>query len=215
MVRELQPGIIINDRLDIPGDFVTPEEYQPAAPMTVDGREVPWEACQTLNGSWGYDRDNLDYKSPDLLVRMLVDSVAKGGNLLLNVGPDGRGQIDPRARRILGDIGSWMRLNSRSIYGCGPSGFTAPVDCRYTQRGDRLYLHLFAWPFGHLHLPGLAGRVKYAQFLHDASEIHTHVIDPGQQADITTMAAPAPDALTLDLPVQRPDIAVPVIELFL
>ena len=63
MVRELQPGIIVNDRLDIPGDFVTPEQYQPSGPMTVDGEPVPWEACQTLNGSWGYDRDNLDYKS--------------------------------------------------------------------------------------------------------------------------------------------------------
>jgi alpha-L-fucosidase len=215
MVRKLQPGIIVNDRLDIPGDFVTPEQYQPAGPMTVDGREVPWEACQTLNGSWGFDRDNLDYKSPDLLVRMLIDSVAKGGNLLLNVGPDGRGQIDPRARRTLADIGAWMRLNSRSIYGCGPSDFTAPPDCRYTQRGDRLYLHMFAWPFRHLHLPGLAGRVKYAQFLHDASEIRTRVIDPAQKAGNTTMGAPAPDALTLDLPVQRPDVAVPVIELFL
>ncbi|MFI7125804.1 alpha-L-fucosidase [Nonomuraea sp. NPDC050153] len=215
MVRELQPGIIVNDRLDIPGDFVTPEQYQPAGPMTVDGREVPWEACQTLNGSWGYDRDNLDYKTPDLLVRMLVDSVAKGGNLLLNVGPDGRGQIDPRARRILGDLGAWMRLNSRSVYGCGPSDFTPPPDCRYTQRGDRLYLHVFQWPFGHLHLPGLAGRVKYAQFLHDASEIRTRVIDPGQKAGLTTMGAQAPDVLTLDLPVQRPDVAVPVVELFL
>ncbi|MGW0195218.1 alpha-L-fucosidase [Nonomuraea sp. NPDC003201] len=215
MVRGLQPEVIVNDRLDIPGDFVTPEQYQPAGPMVVDGHEVPWEACQTLNGSWGYDRDNLDYKSPDLLVRMLVDSVAKGGNLLLNVGPDGRGQIDPRARGTLADIGAWMRLNSRSIYGCGPSGFTAPPDCRYTQRGDRLYLHLFAWPFGHLHLPGLAGRVKYAQFLHDASEIRTRVIDPGQQAGLTTMGAVSPDVLTLDLPVQRPDVAVPVVELFL
>ena len=215
MVRELQPGIIVNDRLDIPGDFVTPEQYQPAGPMTVDGHEVPWEACQTLNGSWGYDRDNLDYKSPDLLVRMLVDSVSKGGNLLLNVGPDGRGQIDPRARQTLGDIGDWMRLNSRSIYGCGPSAFTAPPDCRYTQRGDRLYLHVFAWPFRHLHLPGLAGRVKYAQFLHDASEIRTRVIDPTQTAANTAIGAPAPDVLTLDLPVQRPDVAVPVIELFL
>ncbi|MEV0353502.1 alpha-L-fucosidase [Nonomuraea sp. NPDC050680] len=215
MVRELQPGIIVNDRLAIPGDFVTPEQYQPAGPMTIDGREVPWEACQTLNGSWGYDRDNLDYKSPDLLVRMLVDSVAKGGNLLLNVGPDGRGQIDPRARQSLAEIGDWMRLNSRSIYGSGPSGFTAPPDCRYTQRGDRLYLHVFSWPFRHLHLPGLGGRVKYAQFLHDASEIRTRVIDPSNTAQNTAIGALAPDTLTLDLPVQRPDVAVPVIELFL
>jgi alpha-L-fucosidase len=65
--------------------------------MMLDGAPVTWEACQTLNGSWGYDRDNLDYKSVDMLIRMLVDGVSKGGNLLLNVGPTGRGAIDPRA----------------------------------------------------------------------------------------------------------------------
>ncbi|MEN3310081.1 MAG: alpha-L-fucosidase [Micromonosporaceae bacterium] len=215
MVRRLQPGIIVNDRLDIPGDFVTPEQYQPAAPMRAGGVAVPWEACHTLNGSWGYDRDNLDDKSPDLLVRMLVDSVAKNGNLLLNVGPTGRGLVDPRAERTLRVIGAWMRPHARSIHGCGASGFVAPPDCRYTQRGDRLYLHLFAWPLSHVHLPGLAGRVRYAQLLHDASEVRTRVIDEHQAADTTAMGGLAPDTLTLDLPVQRPDVTVPVVELFL
>ena len=95
--RELQPGILVNDRLGIPGDFVTPEQYQPAKPMEIDGRPVPWEACQTLNGSWGYFRDNQNDKPVDLLVRMLVDGVSKNGNLLLNVGPTGRGNFDPWA----------------------------------------------------------------------------------------------------------------------
>jgi len=215
MVRRLQPGIIVNDRLDIPGDFLTPEQYQPAAPLRGNGAVVPWEACQTLNGSWGYDRDNLDHKAPDLLVRMLIDSVAKGGNLLLNVGPTGRGLIDPHAEHALDVIGEWMRLHSRSIRGCGSSDLAAPPDSRYTQRGDRLYLHLFAWPFGHIHLPGLAGRVRYAQFLHDASEVRTRIIDHHQTADTTTMAGLQPDTLTLELPVRRPDVTVPVIELFL
>ncbi|MDH6622551.1 alpha-L-fucosidase [Streptomyces sp. LBL] len=216
MVRQLQPGILVNDRLDIPGDFVTPEQYQPDEPLrSADGSRVPWEVCQTLNGSWGYDRDNHDDKSPDLLVRMLVDTVAKDGNLLLNVGPTGRGLIDARAERTVRVIGEWMRLHGRAVYGCGPSEFTAPPDCRYTQRGDRLYLHLFAWPFGHLQLPGLAGRVRYAQLLHDASEIAVHHIDEGQAPDTTRMPAPPSGTLTLRLPVQRPEVAVPVIELFL
>src|SRR5262245_30226107 len=103
-VRELQPGILIDNRADVPGDFHTPEQYQPRGWVEVDGRRVVWEACQTLNGSWGYDRDNLDWKSPDLLVRMLVDSVSKGGNLLLNVGPTARGAFDPRARATLAAI---------------------------------------------------------------------------------------------------------------
>ena len=134
LTRELQPGILVNDRLGIPGDFVTPEQYQPAKPMEIDGRPVPWEACQTLNGSWGYFRDNQNDKPVDLLVRMLVDGVSKNGNLLLNVGPTARGNFDPRAVRALQGIGDWMDLHARSIYGATASPFTPPTDVRYTQR---------------------------------------------------------------------------------
>jgi alpha-L-fucosidase len=200
MVRELQPGIIVNDRLEIGGDVNTPEQYQPREWVKVEGKPVVWEACQTLNGSWGYDRDNLDWKPVSMLVQMLVDSVSKGGNLLLNVGPTGRGEFDPRARATLADLGEWMRLHNRAIYGATASDFTPPPDCRFTQRGDRLYLHCFAWPFRHIHLEGLAGQVAYAQLLNDASEIRM------QEKEGT---------LTLTLPVQQPDVAVPVIELFL
>lgn len=215
MVRELQPGILVNNRLDIPGDFVTPEQYQPAGPMTVDGKPVLWEACQTLNGSWGYHRDNLDWKSPVMLIRMLIDTVSKDGNLLLNVGPNARGEFEPRAIQSLEEIGAWMRLHGRSIYGCGPSEFTPPPDARFTQNGDRLYLHLFAWPFRHVHLPGLGSRVEYAQLLNDGSEVGMRVIDPSQSALNTTMGGLGEDVLTLELPVQKPDVAVPVVELFL
>ena len=217
MVRELQPGIILNDRLDLPesADFRTPEQYQPHSWMAVNGEPVLWEACQTLNGSWGYDRDNLDWKPVVMLVRMLVDTVSKGGNLLLNVGPTARGEFDPRSIERLRGIGAWMRLHSRSIYGCTASDFSPPPDCRYTQNGNRLYLHLFAWPFGHVHLPDLANRVEYAQLLNDGSEIKMSVVDPSQAAQNTTMGGISPDMLTLHLPVQKPDVAVPVIELFL
>jgi alpha-L-fucosidase len=214
MTRKLQPGIIVNDRLDITGDFVTPEQYQPDRPLRVDGKPVPWEACQTLNGSWGYDRDNRDFKSADLLVRMLVDGVAKGGNLLLNVGPTGRGEFDDVARDRLDALGAWMRRHERSVVGAGPSDHAAPPDCRLTQRGDRLYLHLFAWPFGHVHLQGLAGIVEYAQLLNDASEIRMSVID--RETPHTTRPGDLPaGTLTLHLPVRKPDVALPVIELFL
>jgi alpha-L-fucosidase len=200
LVRELMPDVIVNDRLELGGDVKTPEQYQPREWVQVDGKPVVWEACQTLNGSWGYDRDNLDWKPVSMLVRMLVDSVSKGGNLLLNVGPTGRGEFDPRALETLAGIGEWMRLHNRSIYGATASDFAPPPDCRYTQRGDRLYLHLFAWPFRHVHLPGLAGKVEYAQLLNDASEIRMEAKE---------------DALTLTLPIQQPHVAVPVVELFL
>jgi alpha-L-fucosidase len=145
---------------------------------------------------------------------MLVDTVSKGGNLLLNVGPNARGELDPRALARLRGIGEWMRLHGRAIYGCTASDLTPPPDCRYTQRDDRLYLHLFAWPFRHVHLDGLADRVAYAQLLNDGSEVKRLVIDPHQQAQNTTMGG-TEGTLTLELPVQKPPVAVPVIELFL
>jgi alpha-L-fucosidase len=181
MVRELQPGIVVNDRL----------------------------------GIWGYDRDNLDYTSVDQLIRMLVDGVSKDGNMLLNVGPTARGAFDPRATASLRGIGEWMRLHGRSIYGAGPSRFTPPADARYTQRGDRLYLHLFAWPFQYVHLPGLAGVVEYAQLLNDASEVGLVTLAPGAAATLIHQGGQPEGTLTLKLPVQRPDVALPVIELFL
>jgi alpha-L-fucosidase len=201
MVRELQPDAIVNDRLGLAGDFATPEQYLPEAPVERDGRRVPWEACHTLNGNWGYARDDMAYKTPEQVVRMLVECVSRDGNLLLNVGPDGRGRIDPTSTRILGEVGEWMALHERSIRGCGAAGVAAPLDARLTQRGDRLYLHLFAWPLRHVRLPGLAGRVEYAQLLHDASEVVMRETEGG--------------GLTLDLPAIAPPVLVPVIELYL
>lgn len=217
LVRELQPGIILNDRIGYPesADFVTPEQYQPAEWPTRNGERVVWEACQTLNGSWGYHRDNLDWKSPEMLVQMLIDSVSKGGNVLLNVGPTGRGEFDPRAEETLAEIGEWMRVNGRAIYGAtAADDVEAPVDCRYTRRGNRLYLHIFNWPMRHVHLPGMAGKIEYAQLLHDASEVIVTDSDPHAQAQNTAMPG-FEGVATIDLPIQRPDVLVPVVELFL
>ena len=219
LVRELQPGIILNDRLDLPGsaDVKTPEEYQPRGWMTVDGKPVVWEACQTFNRSWGYYRDNMDWREPDELIRTLIDTVSKGGNMLLNVGPNGRGEFDERSIERLRAIGAWMRLHGRSIYGCTASDLTPPPDTRFTYNPEkkRLYLHLFAWPYKHVHLDGLASRVEYAQLLNDASEVKMFTVDPHQQAQNTTMGGVHADTLILELPIAKPKTAVPVVELFL
>ena len=203
----------MNNRAEIDQDIHTPEQYLPRGWLHIDGKPVIWEACQTLNGSWGYDRDNLDWKSADMLIQMLIDAVSKGGNMMLNVGPTARGEFDPRALATLGEIGKWTRQHSRSIYGCTQSDLTPPQDCRYTYNTatNRLYLHLFSWPFKHVHLDGLRGRVEHAQLLNDGSEIpsvdflrrHPWYAEAGQ------------DTLTLQLPIQKPEAAVPVIELFL
>ena len=215
MVRKLQPNILVNDRLDLPasGDFQTPEQYQPRKWLEVNGKRVVWEACQTLSGSWGYFRDEHSWKSTEMLVQMLIDTVSKGGNLLLNVGPTGRGEFDARALSRLRGIGEWMRLHSRSIYGCTASEFVPPPDCRFTQNGKRLYLHVFAWPFKHLHLDGLAGKVAYAQLLNDASEIPMLQLDPKFEQNSVPQGTAG--TLSLVLPTEKPNVVVPVIELFL
>lgn len=215
LCRELQPAMLVNDRLGIPGDFVTPEEYQPTEPLERDGEPLVWEACQTTNGSWGYDRDNQDMKSAGLLMRMLADSVSMDGNMLLNIGPDGRGAIAPRDRRLLGEIGDWMELHRDAIVGAGHAEFTPPREGVYTRRGDRLYLHLFAWPLGFVHLPELAGRVSYARFLHDGSWLATSVTDPHHQPFGAPSAGGSTGTLHVALPARRPEVALPVIELTL
>jgi alpha-L-fucosidase len=223
MTRELQPKIVVNDRLDlidVPGgwDYRTPEQVMPREGVTVDGKPVLWEACQTFSGSWGYHRDEATWKSVDVLVQMLIDIVSKGGNLLLNVGPTGRGEFDERALTRLSAMGAWMKRHGRSIYGCGPAPaeFEAPQDCRYTYNAEqrRLYLHIFVWPFRYLHLDRLANRVAYAQLLNDASEVKMTQHVP--EAEYGAMKESRDrDLLTLELPIDKPNVTVPVVELFL
>jgi len=217
MVRKLQPGIIVDNRLDLPGanaDIHTPEQYQPSEWVKVDGQPVVWEACQTFSGSWGYHRDETTWKSPEQLVQMLINTVALGGNLLMNVGPTARGTFDERALNALKVYGEWMRLHERSIYGCTQSEFTAPSDVRYTQNYEtnRLYVHVYAWPFRHIHLPGLAGKVAYAQLLNDASEVKFKEIAESPEWNESIQPA---GTVTLELPVVKPNAVVPVVEIFL
>jgi alpha-L-fucosidase len=216
LVRRLQPEIILNDRLDLDHgwDVKTPEQWQPRDWIRVGGKKVTWEACQTFSGSWGYHREESTWKSPEQLVQMLVNTVSCGGNLLMNVGPTGRGAFDERALSALRTYGEWMRRHDRSIYGCSQSRFKAPADCRYTQNGKRLYCHIFNWPFRHLHLDNMAGKIEYAQLLHDASEIpFQEVTETGTRRDMDD--GRKKKSVILNLPVEKPDVTVPVVELFL
>lgn len=218
-IHELQPHVLLNDRLDMLNgwDFRTREQWVPRRGMTIGGEPIVWEACHTLSGAWGYHRDEATWKSSDQLVRMLIDTVSKGGNFLLNVGPTGRGEIDERAQSRLRDIGQWMQRHGRAIYGCGraPASVACPQDCRLTYNADtrRLYVHVFAWPFVELHLDGLGGQVEYAQLLNDASEVPL-TARPDYQS-LFAVENNGSKTVTLRLPVQKPDVLVPVVEIFL
>jgi len=220
MVRELQPGILIDDRADlqdVPGgwDFMTPEQYKVDKWPEINGKRIPWETCQTFSGSWGYYRDEYTWKNNKQLLVLLIESVSKGGNLLLNVGPTARGVFDERADKALSGMGEWMKFNSRSIYECtqAPDEFKAPANTllTYNPETNRLYIHLLDYPLQTLRLPSYQGKIKYAQFLHDASEIHFS--EPRQRS------RGGDSHLSYDiemrLPVAKPNFEIPVIEVFL
>jgi len=189
MIRELQPGIIIDNRLSgsgesgagkmaeppvYAGDFESPEQIIPTGGVTdALGRPVPWEACITLNDHWGYHAGNKNYKTAQNVVRMLIECVSKGGNLLLNVGPNAKGEIPKESIAVLEQVGGWMHDNSASIYHCGPaSGQLKPEWGRYTQRGRSLYAHIFERGVAAVRFNGLEGKIKKARLLMDGSELH-------------------------------------------
>lgn len=213
LTRKLQPGIIVDDRLDLKDvqggwDFTTPEQVKVAKWPEYNGQRIPWETCQTFSGSWGYYRDETTWKSPAQLLELLIESVSKGGNLLLNVGPTARGTFDQRAKDRLSAMGGWMELNNRSVYGCteAPAGFVAPPNTllTYNPVTNRLYIHLLAYPMGTVTLANSGDKVKYAQFLHDASEIR-----------YSTGRETAANDVTFSLPILKPDTEIPVLEIYL
>ena len=218
LVRDLQPWVLIDNRLDVEGDIFTPEQIVPREWLRhpVTRERVVWESCQTFSGSWGYYRDETSWKSPKMLIDMLIQSVSLGGNLLMNVGPTARGCFDDRAEQALSAFGKWMHFNSRSIYGCTMAEpcFHAPENCRLTERedGKRLYIHLLNYPFEYLSMENLADRMEYAQLLHDGGELPYRKNIVQTNLDIT---ADAPGTVTFTLPVKPPDDLVPVIEIFL
>ncbi len=218
MIRKHQPGIIINNRLDIDQDVWTPEQNTPQEWVThkETGEFVTWEACQTFSGSWGYNRDEMSWKKPRALIEMLINIVSCGGNLIMNVGPTGRGDFDYRAKDALKVFGDWMKYNGRAIYNCtmAEPEFKAPRGCRLTQSrdGKRLYVHLMEYPQAYLSFPELYGKVAYAQFLHDASEIaftEKRVLHAGD------VISNAEKSFLLKIPAIQPNVIVPVIELIL
>ena len=219
MVRELQPGIIVNDRADLKDyqggwDFTTPEQFKVQKWPEIDGERILWETCQTFSGSWGYYRDEYTWKDTKQLLVLLIESVSKGGNLLLNVGPTARGTFDARADKALSEMGRWMKYNGRSIYGCtqAPDNLTVPDHTllTYNPETKRLYIHLLDYPLKNFLLQGFGDKVEYAQFLHDASEIKI-----GKPYGHWVQQETGKNDINLLLPVNKPDVEIPVLELFL
>lgn len=189
MVRKHQPDVLIDNRLETSGegfgsivsaqpeeycgDFASPEQIIPPEGIrNVLGQPVPWELCTTINNNWGYNPSDLLYKPAQLLIHKLVECVSKGGNLILNVGPDAGGQIDEKSLAVLDGIAAWMRKNSRSIHGCGNANRPKPEWGWYTQNGNKLYAHVLEAPIGPLALTGVRKEDIYKiRRLADGSEV--------------------------------------------
>ena len=172
MVRTLQPEVLLDNRIEVSGegfgslyqcdpkpyhgDFVTPEKFIPPQGIRdIQGRPMVWESCVTMNNNWGYCPQDHNYKSAGLLIKKLVECVSKGGNMILNVGPDGDGNFPAESMEILAQIGAWMGKNRESIYGCGPAELEKPEYGRLTQNGRKLYVHIFENTLGPLPILGL------------------------------------------------------------
>lgn len=186
MVRTLQPGIIINNRSQVPEDFGTPEQE---IPSPSDDRA--WESCMTLNDHWGYCAADHNWKTPATVVRNLAKCVSGGGNYLLNVGPKPDGTIPEESVRILREVGQWLRVNGRAIYGCGRAPFGIGDLGVTTARGSTVYLHLWRWPGETMSLAGVGEGVKSARLL--AGGRRLAVKQEGETVTISGLPARMPD----------------------
>lgn len=175
MIRQLQPGILINDRSNYDGDFTTPEQSIPGGQRRPGER--PFEVCMTLNGSWGYNAADTAWKSKEQLVQMLADIAHKGGNLLLNVGPMPDGRIQEPAIDRLRWIGDWLAVNGDSIYGTQAGPFRSLPFGRCTRKGNTLYVHVFDWPTRPLVLERLATPILSARLLRDGRPVEVIRVD--------------------------------------
>ncbi|HZT38152.1 MAG TPA: alpha-L-fucosidase [Bryobacteraceae bacterium] len=185
MVRELQPDIIINNRSKVPEDFDTPEQRIQAS------RGRAWEACMTMNDSWGYQRADDNWKSPKTIVRNLVTCARDGGNYLLNIGPKPDGSVPEESVRILSDVGRWMDRNGVAIYGADPCEVKRSSYINFSRKGNTLYLHVYYWPGSTVAVGGLQTKVKSARLL--ASGKPVEVKQDEFRVQFTGLPANAPD----------------------
>ena len=189
MIRTYQPDIIIDNRLEVSGegfgslatdnpsvysgDFVSPEQIIPPQGLKDEsGRNLVWEACITMNDNWGYCAKDKNFKPASMIIKKLVECVSKNGNMLLNVGPDAKGNIPEESLKILEEIGKWMRKNSKSIYGCKGSALPKPENGRITQKGNKVYYHIMENSIGGVPLYGInRDQVEKVRLLSDGSEL--------------------------------------------
>jgi alpha-L-fucosidase len=220
MIRELQPDTLVNDRLGVEGDYETPEQFIPTAIPTkgivltgIDPQvsrqlknSVPrredfrlWETCMTINNTWAYNKNDRDFKSERTLIRSLVEVASRGGNFLLNVGPQPDGQIQPEFQQRLRAIGDWLTLNGDSIYGTTYGPIQGVATLRTTANDKSIFVHIFDWPANAAcEIMGIEAKVMSARLLANGKPLNFHQSE---------------GKLRIDIPEQAPDPNVSVVAL--
>ena len=220
MIREHSPGTLVNNRIGVPGDFETPEQWVPkripVKGVRIEGvnpevasslpsglpraEEVkPWETCMTINETWAYNAHDRKFKSTQDLIRTLVDVASKGGNFNLDVGPTPEGIIQPEFQERLRGIGDWLKINGEAIYGTTYGPLQDLAYGRSTTKGKSVYLHVFDWPKGRkLEVPDVGARVAEVTLL------------AGKQR---LQFAPAGNGVSVEVPAEAPDPRATVLEI--
>ncbi len=196
MIHQLQPATLVNNRIGVDADYETLEQFIPTAIPTRGVRltgidpnvsqqlknGVPrpedfrlWETCMTINDTWAYNKNDRNFKSERDLIRGLVEVASRGGNLLLNVGPQPDGRIQPEFQQRLRAIGDWLTLNGDAIYGSTFGLLQGASGLRTTARDKAIFVHLFDWPNGVCTVSGLSANAlgalaRHRQAAHISSE---------------------------------------------
>ena len=222
VVQELRPGLIQNNRLGggFTGDTETPEQYIPDGGYP--GRD--WESCMTMNDTWGFKKDDHNWKSAPAILFNLIDVVSKGGNFLLNIGPDARGVVPQPSLDCLDVLAKWMKVNSESIHGAGNScfgqeygGAAKEIDgygverksngskaWRCTTKKGKIYLHIFQWPGDQFEFVGVKTKVTKAYLLADRGRS----LPVSQSGTKVSLGLPknAPDAIASVVCLETEDV---------
>ena len=188
MIRGLQPGIIVNDRIGLPGDITTPEQSIPEQQFKPD---TPWEACMTSTAKfWGY-HGGVRWKTDTEAIRELCRVVEVGGNLVYNVGPKPNGTLPAPFKRLMGKVAAWMNDNGEAIHGTTETICDTTTLGLMTCRPGRVYLHVLHWPGEELILAGLKNRVTAARFLASGGKLDFR--QDKEHVRVTGLPKKAPD----------------------
>ena len=166
MVFELQPDIIVNNRNKLPGDFATPEQR-----IQAEEGDRAWEACMTMNDSWGYQAADDAWKSPKQVIRNVISCARDGGNYLINIGPKPDGSVPEESVRILTTVGQWMDKNGQAIYGTDRCQPRRSNYASFTRKGNTLFANVHFWPGDTVVISGLMTKVKSARLLATGQQV--------------------------------------------